>query len=54
MAGDARRDFAQFARMSGAPAISNRPRVQPAWLMLGGAFTAFTIAAAPDLDLDSV
>ncbi len=31
--------------MSDPPAIATRPRVQPAWLLLGGAFTAFAIAA---------
>jgi len=31
--------------MSNPPAIATRPRIQPAWLMLGGAFTAFTLSA---------
>jgi MFS family permease len=31
--------------MSEPPPIANRPRAQPAWLMLGGAFTAFTVSA---------
>ncbi len=31
--------------MSDPPAITTRPQVQPAWLMLGGAFTAFTVSA---------
>jgi MFS family permease len=44
-AGDARRDFAQVAAMSERPAIPTRPGIGPAWLMLGGAFTAFTVSA---------
>src|SRR5439155_26554539 len=44
-AGDARRDFAQLAGMSERPRIPTRPSVGPAWLMLGGAFTAFTVSA---------
>ena len=31
--------------MSEPPPIATRPRAQPAWLMLGGAFTAFTVSA---------
>ncbi|MGC2414965.1 MAG: MFS transporter, partial [Stellaceae bacterium] len=31
--------------MSDPPATRTRPRLQPAWLMLGGAFTAFTVSA---------
>ena len=31
--------------MSEPPPIAPRPRTQPAWLMLGGAFTAFTVSA---------
>jgi MFS family permease len=31
--------------MSETPPIATRPRAQPAWLMLGGAFTAFTVSA---------
>lgn len=31
--------------MSDPPATATRPRIQPAWLMLGGAFTAFAIGA---------
>ncbi len=31
--------------MSDPPATRIRPRLQPAWLMLGGAFTAFTVSA---------
>src|ERR1700694_5929838 len=31
--------------MSDPPPIATRPRAQPAWLMLGGAFAAFTISA---------
>src|SRR5437660_2827347 len=31
--------------MSDPPAIPTRPSVGPAWLMLGGAFTAFTVSA---------
>ncbi len=42
---DARRDFAQVALMSDPPTIPARPSVGPAWLMLGGAFTAFTVSA---------
>jgi MFS family permease len=44
-AGDARRDFAQVAMMSDPRAITARRYLQPAWLMLGGAFTAFTLSA---------
>ncbi|HEV8678806.1 MAG TPA: MFS transporter [Stellaceae bacterium] len=32
--------------MSDPPATATRPRAQPGWLMLGGAFTAFTVSAA--------
>ena len=32
--------------MSDPPATATRPRFQPAWVMLGGAFTAFTVSAA--------
>ena len=32
--------------MSERPAIPSRPGIGPAWLMLGGAFTAFTVSAA--------
>ncbi len=32
--------------MSDPPAIATRPAIPPAWLMLGGAFTAFTVSAA--------
>src|SRR5438874_13766249 len=32
--------------MSDPPAIPRRPPVRPAWLLLGGAFAAFTISAA--------
>src|SRR5258708_39601108 len=31
--------------MSEPPAITPRPGIRPAWLMLGGAFTAFTVSA---------
>jgi MFS family permease len=31
--------------MSDPPPNATRPRAQPAWLMLGGAFTAFTVSA---------
>jgi MFS family permease len=31
--------------MSDPSATTTRPRLQPAWLMLGGAFTAFTVSA---------
>ena len=31
--------------MTDPPAIRTRPQIQPAWLMLGGAFTAFTVSA---------
>ncbi len=44
-AGDARRDFAQVAMMSDPPARPARSVIAPAWLMLGGAFTAFTVSA---------
>src|SRR5579863_5869215 len=44
-AGDARRDFAQVAVMSDRPAIPTRRGIGPAWLMLVGAFTAFTVSA---------
>ena len=44
-AGDARRDFAQVGVMSEPPLIPARPGIGPAWLMLGGAFTAFTVSA---------
>src|SRR5579863_4369720 len=43
--GDAGRDFAQVWGMSEPPARSTRPGIGPAWLMLGGAFTGFTISA---------
>jgi MFS family permease len=46
MAGDPQREFAQVGGMSDTPAQSGRPRLQPAWLALGGAFTAFTVSAA--------
>jgi MFS family permease len=45
IAGDAAADFAQFAMMSESPPSRPRSSVQPAWLMLGGAFTAFTVSA---------
>jgi MFS family permease len=45
VAGDAACDFAQVTAMSDPPATATRPRVQPAWVMLGGAFTAFTVSA---------
>lgn len=32
--------------MSNPPAMATRSRLQPAWLMLGGAFTTFAIGAA--------
>jgi MFS transporter, OFA family, oxalate/formate antiporter len=44
-AGDARRVFAQVAVMSDQPTIPTRPRIGPAWVMLGGAFTGFTVSA---------
>jgi len=43
--GDAPRDFAQVAVMSDRHATTRRPSIGPAWLMLGGAFTAFTVSA---------
>ena len=46
IAGDARRDFAQFAAMNDPRAKASRAGDPPAWLMLGGAFTAFTVGAA--------
>jgi MFS family permease len=45
IAGDARHDFAQFGMMSKPSTIATRPGIRPAWLMLGGAFTAFTVSA---------
>jgi MFS family permease len=45
-AGDARRGFTQSAAMT-VPALSSpRPAARQAWLMLGGAFAAFTVSAA--------
>ena len=46
IAHDAPGDFAQVAAMTTPPAPAARPTVPPAWLMLGGAFTTFTIASA--------
>jgi MFS family permease len=46
MTDDRRRDFAQFAAMSRPSAAAARPAVRPAWVILGGAFTAFAAAAA--------
>jgi MFS family permease len=45
-AGDARRQFAQSAAMSEIALSSPKQGPQHAWLMLGGAFAAFTISAA--------
>jgi len=42
---NARRDFAQVWVMSDPRATPTRPGIGPAWLMLGGAFTAFTVSA---------
>ena len=44
--GDARREFrAGLADERPLRVATSRPGVQPAWLMLGGAFTAFTVSA---------
>src|SRR5437764_14305468 len=45
-AGDAQRGFTQSAAMTEAALSSPRPAARQAWLMLGGAFTAFTLSAA--------
>src|SRR5438874_11252510 len=45
-AGDARRGFTQSAAMTEAALSSPRPAARQTWLMLGGAFAAFTVSAA--------
>src|SRR3954451_2433154 len=45
-AGDAWRGFTQSAAMTERAPASPRPAARQAWLMLGGAFTAFTVSAA--------
>ena len=46
LAGDARREIAQVEAMSDPLPTATRRRLQPASLMLGGAFAAFTVSAA--------
>jgi MFS family permease len=43
--GDAAADFAQLGAMSELSVTLPRPRAERSWLLLGGAFTAFTVSA---------